>query len=119
MFRYRHTFVASMVVSVASIAFAATSGAANPPFTGVINNNDVYVRSGASKNYYDVAKLQSGTVVQVRELLYGWYAIDPPPGSFSYVSQAYVQLAADGKTGTVTGDNVRVRAPAAGGPSRS
>lgn len=90
-----------------------------PPFVGVINADDVYVRAWASKNYYEIAKLNKGALVEVTEELYGWYIIKAPAGTFSYISQQYVTLDADGKTGTVSGSEVHVRAPSSLGPSRS
>lgn len=94
-------------------------GQAATPFTGVVTSDDVYVRSGPSKNYYHVGKVNTGELVEVESELYGWYVIKPPAGSYSFISKQFVKVDADGKTGTLTGDNVRVRAPAGGGPSRS
>lgn len=86
------------------------------PFTGVITGDDVYVRAGAGENYYPIAELNTGAIVRVQDLFYDWYEIDAPTGSFSYISSQYVDLADDGKTGTVTGNRVNVRAPSPLGP---
>jgi uncharacterized protein YgiM (DUF1202 family) len=88
-------------------------------FVGVVTADDVNVRAGAGQNYYAVMQLEQGSLVEVHDNLYGWYRIVPPEGSFSYVSKAYVEMSPDGSTGRVTGDHVRVRAPAPGGPDRS
>lgn len=76
---------------------------------GEITANDVYVRSGDSTNHYTVCKLNAGNRVTLVSERGEWYEILPPPGTFSLVSGDYVDTA-DGRTGIVNGDNVRVRA---------
>ncbi len=79
-------------------------------FAGVINAAAVNVRSGPGENYYATIRLDKGTPVTVVGHQFEWLKIIPPQGSFSLISKQYVQLDADGRTGTVTGDNCRVRA---------
>lgn len=74
-----------------------------------INANDVYVRSGDSLNHYTIIKLKAGDRVTVVGERGEWYEILPPEGSFSLVSEDYIDTA-DDKTGVVNGANVRVRA---------
>ncbi len=109
--------VAAVLLVVAAAAPAQNDNADR--FTGVVTGDDVYVRAGASQNYYAVTKLHSGDLVEVHDNLFGWYRISPPPGVFSYVSKAYVEVSGDGGTGEITGDRVRVRAPSPAGPDRS
>lgn len=95
-----------LLVSSAS----AQTGLQTPLYEGEIVGTQVNVRSGPSTNYYAVARLGAGTRVKAYEEKFGWLAITPPDGVFSYVSKEFVTLSPDGKIGTITGDNVLVRA---------
>ncbi len=79
-------------------------------YTGTITGRDVYVRAGMGSNAYPVAKLSSPSQVTVVEQRGDWLKILPPPNVFSVISKDYVHAAANGVTGTVTGNRVRVRA---------
>jgi hypothetical protein len=74
-----------------------------------VTANDVYVRSGASLNYYPISKLRAGDRVTVLGEEGNWYEIIPPEGAFSLISGQYVDTV-DNKFGVVNGNNVRVRA---------
>jgi hypothetical protein len=76
---------------------------------GEITHNDVYVRSGPSMNHYPICKLRAGDRVTIVAKLGEWLKILPPPGTFSLISGDYVD-SFDNQSGTVNGDNVRVRA---------
>ena len=76
---------------------------------GEVTANDVYVRSGPSTNHYTVSKLDAGQRVTLLGDQGDWYRIRPPAGTFSLISEDYVDTT-DHKTGIVNGDNVRVRA---------
>lgn len=89
------------------------------PFNGVIQGDKVNVRAGAGQRYYAVSQLNAGTIVSVKEDLYGWYKIEPPADSFSYISKSYVTVDGVGDTGVVVGQRVRIRAPAPSGPDSS
>ena len=126
MSRKMRTLLAALGVAVVAVAPAlGQTSAADETFKGFINDDSVNIRSGASTNHYPVMKVDKGTVVTVHKAkkdkwdLYGWYIITPPEGAFSYISKKYVQLSADGKTGTVTGSRVMVRAPAPTDPNAS
>ncbi|MEK6797960.1 MAG: SH3 domain-containing protein [Planctomycetota bacterium] len=71
--------------------------------------NDVYVRSGDSLNHYPICKLNAGDRLTVVAERGEWYEVLPPDGTFSLVSGDYVDTT-DGQSGTINGDNVRVRA---------
>lgn len=75
---------------------------------GVINSNDVYVRSGDSLNHYTICKLNTGDKVTVIGERGEWYEILPTPGTFSLISGDYVDRS--DSRGVVNGNNVRVRA---------
>ena len=70
---------------------------------------EAYIRSGPGKKYYPTLKLPNGTKVIVRRHdAGGWYKIDPPPGSFSWIPGKYVQTNG-GPQGVVTENYVVVR----------
>lgn len=78
---------------------------------------DTLVRSGPGKRYYPTSSLKPGERVTVRRHdPGGWYMIDPPAGSFSWIRADYVQK--NGHTGTVTEPNVVARVGSAVEPDR-
>ena len=79
------------------------------PFTGHVTGTDVYVRSGPGANAYAVGKVNAPMMLTVLDRSGDWLKIRPPAGVFSIMSKQYVATT-DGRTGTVTGDRVRVRA---------
>lgn len=78
-------------------------------YFGEMTGDDVYVRSGPSRNYYQVTKLDSGKRVRVVGQEGEWLAIESPEGCFSVISKEYVEVSGTG-WGRVTGDKVRVYA---------
>lgn len=76
---------------------------------GEITGRDVYVRSGASLNHYEICKLQMGDKVSIVGHDGDWYEILPPKDAFSLIAGEYVDTT-DNQTGVVNGNNVRVRA---------
>jgi uncharacterized protein YraI len=63
------------------------------PYVAYVNTEDVYVRSGPSRDYYPTDKLQKGQEVEVyRHDPGGWLAIRPPAGSFSWVSARHLDF---------------------------
>ncbi len=85
------------------------------PYLGQVIGTDVYVRSGygdpdGQNNFYPCTKVSEPTNVKVIALRNGWLQIEPVAGCFSIISKRFVKLDFSGKTGTVTGDDVRVRA---------
>ncbi len=71
-------------------------------FTGVVNSNAVFVRSGPSENDYATMKLDKGVEVTVVGLRFEWLKVKPPEGSFCYVAKAYVNRAGNGSIGQVS-----------------
>ncbi len=110
----------SVVAAAVTLCHTLAAWAQHPtaPFTGVVNADDVYLRAGPGETYYHVGKLNEGDIVEVGEILFGWYMVVPPAGQFSYISKQFVEVA-DGNSGRVTGDDVRVRAPSPAGPGQS
>ena len=85
------------------------------PYYGILNDDNVYVRSGPSdERYYATQKLNKGAKVTVVETLTvqkdEWLKIIPPDGSFSYVVKSRVEKRHDGTVGRVTTSNLNVRA---------
>jgi uncharacterized protein YgiM (DUF1202 family) len=80
------------------------------PFEATITVNDTYVRSGPGKRFYPTGKLHKGARVTIRRKdLGGWYMIDPPPGSFSWIRAEYVDRTGSGRTGILNAKSVVVR----------
>ncbi len=101
------------IAGICATAGAQSSGESEKPWIGVVSGTNVYVRSGPGSNYYPCTKLNypdKVTVVKVRE---AWLEILPPSDCFSVISTQYVKPDEGGRTGTVSGDKVHVRA---GGP---
>ena len=84
------------------------------PYVGQVSGDDVLVRSGPSEAFYATQKLNKGdrlTVVGVRGADGDWLKIVPPPGSFCYVAQAYVDRSAGtDSAGRVKKPDLNVRA---------
>jgi len=88
---------------------------AQQPYYGVLNDDNVYIRSGPSdERYYATEKLNKGAKITVVETVLvqkeEWLKIIPPEGSFSYVAKAHVDKRGDGSVGRVTRPNLNVRA---------
>jgi uncharacterized protein YgiM (DUF1202 family) len=72
-------FVVIMAIGTAALG-------QSPPYETTITVREVEVRSGPSANYYATSKLSQGDRVRVvEEKEGGWLAIEPPPGSFSWI----------------------------------
>jgi hypothetical protein len=75
------------------------------PYGAVVRQDDVSVRSGPGRKYYPTSKLRTGErVTVVRHDPGGWYVIQPPAGSFSWVPARAIERTAEG-VGTVTVNN--------------
>jgi len=100
------------VFTIATEAVLAQTGPVNRnfPWEGEVTGSSVYIRSGAGSNYYPTTKVGPGTRLLVIGEKFGWYEIIPPIGSFSYIDATLVQKSEDGTKGTVTQENVYVRA---------
>ena len=79
-------------------------------FAGVVNANQVYLRSGPGDNYYATHKLDKGAPLTVVGVTFDWLKVLPPDGSFSYVAKAYVEQRGDGTIGRTTKPELNVRA---------
>ena len=104
------TKAVSWILATAFAAAACSVALAAAPYEGVITGNDVYVRSGPGTGAYACAKLSAPARVTVVGQLDSWLKVLPPKGCYSVVSKDFVKPDATGKAGTITGDNVWVRA---------
>ena len=106
------TKAVSWILATAFAAAAWSAASAAAPYEGVVTGNDVYVRSGPNTEggAYPCAKLSAPARVSVVGQMDTWLKILPPEGCYSVVSKDFVKPDAAGKTGTITGDNVWVRA---------
>lgn len=75
------------------------------PYDAIIADDEVYARSGpGNKPYYPTARLRKGEhVTVIRHDHGGWFMIEPPPGSFAWVRQEYVDR--QGDRGVITGNS--------------
>lgn len=105
----------SMAACLLAASLALAVPAAGPDlenarhqYLGVVNANAVLVRSGPSANDYATLRLDKGAQVVITGMKFDWLKIQPPDGSFSYVSKLYVERQGDGNSGRVTKDNLNV-----------
>lgn len=79
------------------------------PYEAVVRQDDVSVRSGPGRAFYPTSKLKVGDkVTVVRHNHGGWYMIQPPGGSFSWIPARTVERG-EGSRGTVTVNNTPAR----------
>lgn len=95
-----------LVTSLAALTdqAIAQSQTAKFPYEAIIADDEVYARSGPGlKPFYPTARLRKGDrVTVIRHDPGGWYMIEPPPGSFGWIRQEFVQR--EGDRGIVVGD---------------
>lgn len=101
--------VVAFVAALATQAWGQTAASA-PTAAGMgeVTGSNVYVRSGPGQRAYPCVKISKPAKVEVVGSRSGWLQIRSTPGCFSVISKQFVT--ADGKTGTVTTDNIWVRA---------
>ena len=90
---------------------AEPPGGGEYPYVGQVKGTNVNVRSMPLINFeYRCSQLSSPAEVTAVGKQDQWLKILPPKGCFSAITKRYVHLDEGGQTGTVTGDNVLVRA---------
>ncbi len=94
------------------LIFTATLNAQTPTqaWKGTVTGDDVFVRSGPVVNAQPITQVNTGQEVTVIDQRPGWYGIKPVAGCYSVVKADYVRPDAENKIGTITTDNVLVRA---------
>ncbi|MHC4982891.1 MAG: SH3 domain-containing protein [Planctomycetota bacterium] len=114
------------LTAIASGTWAQTTppAGAEGTWVGEVTGANVYVRATAAKIGhpegdagfprdrvgYPCLKLSKPAKVTVVSKVGDWLKILPPPDAFSVIAKRYVAADETGGSGTVTGDNVRVRA---------
>ena len=97
-----------VLFSLNSFAVAQTAQFPYEAEVVAADNRDTYVRSGPGQRYYPTSVLKRGDRVTVRRHdPGGWYMIDLPAGSFSWLRAEYVEKKGD--VGIVTESNVVAR----------
>jgi hypothetical protein len=83
--------IVAVLISSLSGQFAAAQ-IKNFPYEAKVVVDEVFIRSGAGDSYYPTQKLPRESVVTVhRHDPGGWYMIDPPEGSFSWMPERFVK----------------------------
>ena len=103
------------VLATTCAALAQETRPAGEGWLGVVKGENVYVRSGPGESY-PCAKLSAPQTVYVVGESFGWLKIVPPKGCYSLISKKFAT--ADGQIGTITGDDVLVRAGSELSPTR-
>ena len=93
--------------------------AQNMSATAVVIHDKTPIRAGAGRSFYIVGELPLGTEVIVEEVVFGWHKIQPPPGTYSYISRAFVDAYGDGQTGRINTNRAAVRTASINGPGES
>ncbi len=95
----------------------APAAPARKKFIGEVTATDVNVRSGPGTAYYPVGELTRGDLVRVvasiKSQQGNWYRIEAPAGTRCYIARQYVQVGANGNSGTVKGNFINLRAASA------
>lgn len=91
--------ILSLSLIAASALSAVTASAREVPFDAIVSSDSAMVRSGpGDSDYYPTQKLDRGTKVKVvREGYGGWYMIDPPAGSHSWIRAEFVDRRGENK----------------------
>ena len=77
------------------------------PYETTITVPEVEVRAGPSPQFYATMKLRQGERVRVVEQRDGgWLAVEPPPGSFNWINERFIERATPtSSTGVVVSEN--------------
>lgn len=102
----RHLKILSAVLFLAVPVSLVQGQSRDFPYQAKVVDEELFVRSGAGDSWHATQRLRKDTVVTVhRHDPGGWYMIEPPDGSFSWIPQKFVRTlgASDGE---VTENNV-------------
>lgn len=96
-----------IILSLFLISAAADAQERQFPYQAQVTADEAYVRSGGGENFYPTRSLKRGSVITVlRHDPGGWYMIEPPQGSFSWIKAKYVQPASGGTAEVIEGEAV-------------
>lgn len=100
-------FAIGLLLALTGSSFAAELPKC--PYEAIVDTDGAFVRSGQGKDFYPTGRLKRGDSVTVRRHdPGGWYMIDPPPGSFSWITAKDVKKEGPDR-GVVMTDKVAVR----------
>ena len=98
--------VAAAAVLLIFTSLTAQAQSVQFPYDAKVVAEETFARSGGGDSYYPTQRLVRDTVVRVhRHDPGGWYVIDPPSGSFSWISERFVNRISE-QDGEVREDNV-------------
>ncbi|MBI1311006.1 hypothetical protein GC176_06835 [bacterium] len=91
--RRLHPTAAALCLLTLLLLAPRTSEADDTPFEAIVNQDQAFVLSGyGGDGHVQTAKLKRGErVTVVRQDFSGWYMIEPPEGSFSWIRQDFVE----------------------------
>ena len=93
-----------------STAGTVSGDSVEQPYAGLLNTDNVYVRSGPSDAFYATMKLNKGVRLTVAAVRSDWLKIIPPDGSYCYVAKTHIEKRGDGTEGRVMVAELNVRA---------
>lgn len=104
--RLMRKVVSALLCLIAGVLSVRTAAAVQFPYEARVIAEETWVRSGNDERFYPTQRLAQGSIVTVhRHDPGGWYMIDPPQGSFSWIAERYVNRL-DASRGVVREDNV-------------
>jgi hypothetical protein len=98
---------------------ASSPGGQSTPLKAMVVQDRVEMRAGAGRTFYCVGHLSRGAQVSVDEVVFGWYKIVPPAGTYSYVPKHALRLQGDGPVAQVIDKRLAVMSGALKGPTES
>ncbi len=98
---------------------SSSPGGQSTPLKAMVVQDRVEMRAGAGRTFYCVGHLSRGAQVSVDEVVFGWYKIVPPAGTYSYVPKRALRLQGDGQVGQVIDKRIAVMSGALKGPTES
>lgn len=94
------------LICCAFVSATAEAQSTDFPYEARVVAEETYARSGAGEAYYPTQRLPRESIVIVhRHDPGGWYSIEPPEGSFSWIPERFVKRLSDSE-GEVTEENV-------------
>ena len=98
--------VAAAAVFLLICSVSAHAQSVQFPYEAKVVAEETYARSGGGDSFYPTQRLSRDTVVKVfRHDPGGWYVIEPPTGSFSWIPERFVKRLSE-QEGEVSEDNV-------------
>jgi hypothetical protein len=98
--------LATFCLLMVCLVTAAEGQSGRFPYEARVAAEETFARSGGGDAYYPTQRLSRGTIVRVhRHDPGGWYVIEPPEGSFSWIPERFVKRLSE-QEGEVLEENV-------------